>query len=115
MSVLSSKSGNVLIVTPQERLDTNTAPNAEKMISENIKCGETKIVIDLSKTDYLSSSGLRVIMKTSNMLLHQKDGAVVLCGLNDQIQDVLKISGFSNMIRSFSTLDEAIKQVQSLT
>ena len=112
MSVLSSKRGNVFIVTPQERLDTNSAPDAEKLISENSESGETKIVIDLSQTDYLSSLGRRVIMKTAKMLQHRKDGAVVLCGVNDQIQEVLVISGFRNMIRSFSTLDEAIKQVQ---
>ncbi len=111
MSVLSSKSGNVFIVTPQERLGTDSSPDAEKLISGNIESGETKIVIDLSQTNYISSSGLRVIMKTVNMLLHRKDGAVVLCGVNDQIQDVLEISGVRNMIRSFSTLDEAVKQV----
>jgi anti-anti-sigma factor len=111
MSVLSSKSGNVLIVTPQERLDTNSAPAVDTLVSENIERGETKIVIDLSHIDYISSMGLRVILKTA-MTMMRKDGKVVLCGGNNQVMNVLQLSGATIMTLHVPTLAEAVKKIQ---
>ena len=112
MSVLSSKSGNVFIVTPQERLDTNSAPDVDKVISDNIESGETKIVIDLSQIAYISSMGLRVILKTV-MTMMRKDGKVALCGGNDQVLTVLQLSGAMIAGLHVPTLEEAVKKVQS--
>ncbi|HSF70618.1 MAG TPA: STAS domain-containing protein [Nitrospira sp.] len=112
MGVLSSKSGNVSIVTPQERFDTNSAPDVERVISENIESGATKIVIDLSQIAYLSSMGLRVIFKTVTTMM-RKDGKVALCGGNDQVLKVLQLSGAMISTLHVPTLEEAVKKIQS--
>lgn len=112
MSIIVSNDSGVYIVMPNGRLDTNTSPEAESLITDAIESGETKIVVDFSKTDYISSAGLRVILKTAK-LLKPKDGAVALCNANEQIQEVLEISGFLGMIKAYATLDEAISAVNS--
>ena len=112
MSVLFSKSGDVFIVTPQGRLDTNSAPNVDTLVSENIESGETKIVMDLSQIDYISSMGLRVILKTV-MTIMRKDGKVALCGGNEQVLRVLQLSGAMITVLHVPTLEEAVKKIQS--
>jgi anti-anti-sigma factor len=112
MSVLSSKRGNVFIVTPQERFDTNSAPEVDALISQNIESGETKIVIDLSQIAYISSMGLRVILKTIATIM-RKDGKVALCGGNDQVLKVLQLSGAMITTLHVPTLEEAVKKIQS--
>ena len=107
MSILSSQSEGVFIVMPSGRLDTNTTPEAEKMVVTAIESGETKVAVDFAKTEYISSAGLRVILKTAK-LLKPKGGSVALCNANEQIHEVLEISGFLNMVKCYNSLDEAI-------
>lgn len=112
MSIVASTEGGVFIVVAAGRLDTNTAPEAEALITDGIENGESKVVIDFSKTDYISSAGLRVILKTAK-LLKPKNGAVALCNANEQIEEVLEISGFLGMISLYESLDEAISAVNA--
>jgi anti-sigma B factor antagonist len=111
MSILTSKEQDVLIVMPGERLDTNAAPEAQKFIVEKINEGDVKIVIDFSKTQYIASSGLRVILKAAKEV-KKKKGAIALCNANEQINEVLEISGFFSMFKYFSNLDEAVVSLQ---
>jgi anti-anti-sigma factor len=110
MGLLVAKKSEVVIVMPDEQLDTNTSPEAEKMLMEQLDAGESRIVIDFSKTDYMSSAGLRVILKTAS-LLQEKGGGFALCNGNEQIVEVLEISGFLEIVKHFSSMKEAVNAV----
>ena len=110
MSMKISKSGEVTVAAVEGRLDTTTAPAAESTITEAIDGGATKIVIDFSATDYISSAGLRVILKAAKTL-HQKDGKLALCSANEQILEVLEMSGFLTMMSHHETLEAAVEAV----
>jgi anti-anti-sigma factor len=110
MGLLVAKKDEVVIVMPDEQLDTNTSPEAEKMLMEQIDAGETRIVIDFSKTDYMSSAGLRVILKTAT-LMQEKGGGFALCNANEQIVEVLEISGFLEIVKYFPSLEDAVAAV----
>ena len=110
MGLLVAKKSEVVIVMPDEQLDTNTSPEAEKMLMAQLDAGESRIVIDFSKTDYMSSAGLRVILKTAT-LLQEKDGGFALSNGNEQIVEVLEISGFLEIVKYFPSLDDAVTAV----
>lgn len=110
MSIIISNKQNPYIIMPAERLDTGTAPEAESLITSAIERGESKVVIDFSRTEYISSAGLRVILKTAK-LLKPKGGALALCNTNEQIQEALEISGFLGIINLFKSLDDALTSV----
>jgi anti-anti-sigma factor len=112
MSIITSSNNGVFIIMPDTRLDTNTSPEAEQLIMAAIESGENKIIIDFSKTDYISSSGLRVILKTAK-ILKPKNGKTALCNTNKQIYEVLEISGFLSVLKSFDSLDDAMTFVNS--
>jgi stage II sporulation protein AA (anti-sigma F factor antagonist) len=111
MNVLSHQSGTVMIVTPKGRFDTNGGPEVERVLTEHIERGARQIVLDLSGIEYISSIGLRVILKTV-MAMIRKGGRVVLCGGNDQVRTVFQLSGVMIMSLHASTLEEAILKVQ---
>lgn len=79
MSVESYTNGPVVIVPPQGRLDTNSAPEVEKALTDHIERGEQKIVLDLSGLEYISSIGLRVILKAA-MAMTRNGGQMALSG-----------------------------------
>ncbi|NOQ46828.1 MAG: anti-sigma factor antagonist [Desulfobulbaceae bacterium] len=107
METLFTERKNCLVVVPPERLDTITSPEAAETITEKIQSGEHKIIFDFSRTDYVSSAGLRVIL-VALKLLKKTNGKMALCNANDQILEVLEISGFHSLVKYLGSLDEAV-------
>jgi anti-sigma B factor antagonist len=110
MSMETKKEQGVFVISPIGRLDTNTSPDAERLIVEAIDSGEKNVVMDYTSTEYISSAGLRVVLKTAK-LLKPKGGVIVVCNGNEQITEVFEISGFSGMVAYFNSLEEAVSSL----
>lgn len=77
------------------RLDTQTAPELEKEIDEvvsNLK----ELIFDMSKLEYISSAGLRVILKAQKIM--NTKGSMKLTGVSDNIMEVFDITGFIDIL-----------------
>lgn len=85
-----------VIVTPEGRIDANTASLLDKEISSVIDNTDS-IVIDFDKVAYISSAGLRVLLGTSKAML-KKDGGLKVINVSDSIMDVLAVTGFVNKL-----------------
>ena len=107
------KENNVLIITLDTRLDTNRSPEFEEFILEKIENGDKHIVVDMSEVEYMSSAGIRVLLKAVKKV-NYLGGGLVLCNTNDQVQQVLDISGLMSLLVSWFTLDEAIAAVSDV-
>ena len=57
MEIKATKNGDALEVTLSGRLDTNTSPDLEGYLRENLE-GVASLAIDLADTQYVSSAGL---------------------------------------------------------
>ena len=77
------------------RLDTLTAPELEAEISAMFPTVQT-LTLDMEKLDYISSAGLRVILKTQKALA-QKAG-LKLINVSDDVREVFDITGFSDFL-----------------
>lgn len=77
------------------RLDTVTAPELEAEISAILPTAES-LVLDMEKLEYISSAGLRVILKTQKALA-QKAG-LKLIHVSDEVREVFEITGFSDFL-----------------
>jgi len=58
--------------------------------------------------DYISSAGLRVLLVTAKRL-GGSGGSLHICGLNETVDEVFEISGFSVILNVFGTADEAMQ------
>ncbi|NWK56783.1 STAS domain-containing protein [Verrucomicrobiaceae bacterium N1E253] len=105
--MLVEKRGEVTILAPRHRVDTNNSPEVEKVIQENIGGGEARLVLDFAQVDYVSSAGLRVLLKTAKQI-KVGGGRLALCGLNEQIKEVMEVSGFMNILDCYDNLDSSI-------
>lgn len=98
--------GKVLVLKPEGRLDSNTINAAEADMFAFLEKGETRVVIDLSNLDYISSSGLRLMLMMGKRL-SLKSGKLALCGLKPQIREVFEISGFISILTVVDSRAEA--------
>lgn len=107
MTAEYTEKDGVLIVMPGSRLDTASAPSVEQQIMARIEAGASKIVFDFERTDYVSSAGLRVLLKAAKTLT-KSGGGLVICRTNTHLKEVLELSGFHMVIKVAKTLDKAI-------
>ena len=77
------------------RLDTQTAPELEKELDE-ILSGLKDLTFDLTNLEYVSSAGLRVILKAQKAM--NTKGSMKLTGVNDSIMEVFDITGFLDIL-----------------
>jgi len=102
--------GDIRIFSISGNLDTTTSPDAEKEIMECIKDGGTKIVVCLKETAYISSSGLRVMLATAKKL--KGIGELRISDLNDMVEEVFDISGFSTILNVDPTEEDSIAAIK---
>lgn len=110
METRFNKTDNCLVIVPLARLDSNTSPEVGEKLAAEIEGGMLRIVFDFSETEYISSAGLRVLLMAAK-LLGPADGKLALCNANDQIVEVLDISGFLDIFKYFDGLESATEFV----
>ena len=77
------------------RLDTGTAPQLEKAFADLLPTLDT-LTLDLEHLEYISSAGLRVILKAQKAL-SKKEGLTV-AHVPEAVQEVFDITGFSDFL-----------------
>jgi anti-anti-sigma factor len=96
MEFAQERAGDVLIIRMAGRLDSSTAQPAEDSFSRVIGDSPPRLAVDLSKLEYISSAGLRVLLVVAKKV-QQAKGKVVLFGLLPNVREVFSISGFDQI------------------
>ena len=109
MSILSTEIEDIFVVMPNGRFDSGNDAEASTLVLERIDGGTTRVIFDFSRTDYISSAGLRVILLTAKRL--RGSGQLALCNSNEQLHEVLEISGFLDILHHSASLPEAVEFV----
>ncbi len=108
MDITTREDSGATVVELGGALDTGTAPDAGKKLDELIEGGATKVVVDMTHVDYVSSAGLRVLLASAKRL-RKAGGNLAVCGLNETVQEVFDMSGFSSILKVFANAGEALQ------
>lgn len=107
MDIIKNMEGEILTVMLIGRLDTNASMEFEQEVEKSINSNNKNMIIDFSDLEYICSSGLRVIIQAAKKL-KSLQGELVLCSMEDYIQEVFEISGFDTFLKIFASKDEAV-------
>ena len=77
------------------RLDTATAPELDTFAEKEL-INTQELVLDFAGLEYISSAGLRVILKMQKFM--NVKGTMKLIHVSDIIQDVFDITGFADIL-----------------
>lgn len=110
MEVQTRKDKNVTIISVKGRIDATTAPAFENHLSDFITKGENTFLLNFRELEYISSAGLRSILATSKKL-KEKQGTILLTGLQGPVEEVFKISGFHSIFKIFNSEEAALKEI----
>lgn len=109
MDVNETREGKVLVLDLIGRLDAASSPEMETRLAAAVQ--ETPaLVLDLSGMEYVSSAGLRVLLKTAK---EAKAGGVglALAALRPTVTEVFQISGFFTILNAYPTREQAVAAV----
>lgn len=108
MNIKVTPSGDFSAVSIDGRIDTTNAGEFELKMLDLIDKGSSRIILDCSALNYISSSGLRVflvLLKRMNSI----SGQFRLCNLQPGIREIFDISGFTSIFSVFPDLAAAEK------
>lgn len=107
MNVNIKTDGNIVIISIEGSIDSKTAGDLQSQIME--KVSETNnVLLDLTKVDYVSSAGLRVLLMIYRQI-KSKNGKVILVGVSEEIRDVMSMTGFINFFEIADNIDNGLK------
>lgn len=108
MDIQKREEQGVVILAPSGRLDSNSAPILEQEIS-TIGADDNghHLLIDFSAVEYISSAGLRVVLKT---VKERQTGnkSFAVSNMQDHVREVFEISGFDSYVNIHADLAKAI-------
>ena len=97
----------VTIIVPTGDIDALTAKEVAAFLDSQLREGENQLVADLSQVGYMSSAGLRALLAALKEARQQK-GDLRLAAAQDNVQQVLEMSGFSGIFQIFPTVEDAV-------
>lgn len=95
MTIDKLQNGSELTLKIGGRLDTATAPQLEAAMESGLG-GVTDLTLDCEALEYVSSAGLRVILKAQKQMNVQ--GSMKLTHVSDAIMEVFDITGFVDIL-----------------
>ena len=109
MNLTTELKGKTAVVSIIGDLDASTASEAADYLRLTLEEGYPVVIIDLGQVPFMSSAGLRFLLDT-----HQQSkvagSQIVLAAAQIGVERVLTTSGFTRILTSYPTVDEALKE-----
>lgn len=107
-----TQDNNSTIVTVNGTVDALTAPDLAKLLVNQIAEGHVNLIVDLIGVEFMSSAGLRTLLGAVKEA-RSNGGDLRIASTNPGIDKVLKMSGFNNIAKVYSSQSEAVSSFAS--
>lgn len=98
----------VTVFQLQDRVNLGNYKELEAAAKEAYDNGMRDLVIDLSKSDSLTSIGIRALVVIHKMLSADGGKHFKMAGVSEPIRDMLEVAGITQFIEIYDTVDEAV-------
>jgi anti-anti-sigma factor len=101
----TSRGPGIVVVSPIGSIDAQTYAVLDEKMDELLKQQPDIIIFDMEFADYISSTGIRVLLKTKKALKETK-GRMVFMNLQPQIKKVFDILKAIPSLKVFASIEE---------
>lgn len=106
--------GEILVAElDEDRLDAVIAPDFKKKIQGYIEEGRSFLVIDLSRVDFIDSTGLGSLVACLKIIKRNIDTGenkeIVLCGINQKVMPLFQLTRMDQIFNIRKDRDDALK------
>lgn len=107
MQISTTLKDGISVTSISGRMDATTVAEFNDECQKLLKSGSGRIIIDLGGLEYISSAGLRGIL-TMGKACKAAGTALAFCSMQAMVADMFKLSGFTSILKVYSSLDEAL-------
>lgn len=97
MNIVKKYDKKELTMSIEGRIDTITSQILDKEINEEFGNFDS-LILDFTNLEYISSSGLRVLITTQKKL-KEDSIPMIIKNVNDTINEIFKMSGFNKILK----------------
>src|SRR3984893_17803019 len=97
----------VTVLAPTGRLDVAGAPALKDAVSEAMKNGKPRLVIDMEGVSFVDSSGLGSVVAALKQV-RTSQGDLRLAAPNQQVRVVLELTTLDRVFPYYATVEEAL-------
>ncbi len=97
----------VSVLKVEGRVDSESTPQLEEALTALLKADCNKIVVNLKGVDFMSSAGLRALVRAYQGA-QKTGGSIRLAAVPEEIKSVMYTVGLNQMVTSYPTEQEAI-------
>jgi anti-anti-sigma factor len=100
----------ITIATIVGSLDSAASPQAQEKLLP-LASARSCLALDLSKCNYISSAGLRVLLMLAKQFSAQ-GSLLAMAGVCEEVKDVMEMTGFVNFFKLYDTVEEIVEVVR---
>ncbi len=108
IDIKSTKEDDHIVIEVTGEVDASSSINLDTAINKAIEDGETKLLIDCHRLNYISSAGLGVFMSHIQDLENNKL-KMVIYGLNEKVINVFQILGLDELLKIVDEKNQALE------
>jgi anti-sigma B factor antagonist len=105
--VVESRQGGVAIARVTGRLDFAAAPDARGQFSKAITEGQRKLIVDLSKVEFVDSAGLGSLI-SGMRAARQAGGDLRIAKPTEQVKMLMSLTSLDQVLKIHPTVEEAL-------
>jgi anti-sigma B factor antagonist len=107
--ILKDMHEGICLMSISGRIDSNYSGDLENSLNRAIN-DYSGIIVDLKDTEYISSSGMRVLLAGKKML-GEKNGEMILTSLQPVVRDVFEIAGLARLFLIKKSWEDAFSEI----
>ncbi|MFA5268746.1 MAG: STAS domain-containing protein [Methanoregula sp.] len=101
----------IIIISLPRRFDFDSAPSVENELRPVLGKHPAQVLFDFSKTEYISSAGVRVLL-ASIRSIKEGGGTAALSSLCREVTYILEIAGFTKIFTIYDTRENAVRMMK---
>lgn len=102
---------DISILRLEGYVDAHTFTEFEEELTQLVESGKYHLLLDLERLTYINSTGLGLLMATFRQV-RQHGGDLVIAKMSDKITNIFNLLGFSRLISTYPTEEEALAKFQ---
>lgn len=101
--------GKAAVIEVEGVVDSTNVESFFTFINSVLKKDVPGLVLDLSRTSYISSGGVSVIVDACRKL-EERGGKMALAGASEMVRDVFEVVGIDKLLPCFDSVEEALRE-----
>ena len=111
VNVREDREGDILVLEPQGRIDSSTAPLLGERLTAVLAGPGTRLVLDFRSLEYISSAGFRVLLLAAKHA-EKAESRLALCGITGKVRQLFDLAGFLDLLPIYASREECVTSLR---